>query len=342
MLMGGGGGGGTTPEEETHTDSCTKIQTIIGGLTIAEYEGSPRRFGTIYSSSYADGGTIRPGGASFPRPGFPKRVEPSAAPYDQLDDGRPRQIELGKGPSETSFYNIKGNMVAEPISITKPILIPKLIPIPNPIPIPESILIPKPIPILDPIPIPILDLFPIPIMDLIPISKPIPIPITALESTLEWAPDQTPESESIPASETAPELIPNTESESGSEMSAFQTDTKYYDRPQAGSLEEDFTIPAGGTGRKPHSFALSPEMDYRSGCGTAEFGTTFRPVSYGRVQKPGGGNGTGEAKEILNEPCVEYDDMCNSMPILEDGLSSGHASDSEGNTVATVAIKAAI
>lgn len=64
-------------------------------------------------------------------------------------------------------------------------------------------------------------------------------------------------------------------------MSAFQSDTKYYDRPQAGSLEEDFTIPAGGTGRKPHSFALSPEMDYRSGCGTAEFGTTFRPVSYG-------------------------------------------------------------
>ncbi|XP_041761319.1 uncharacterized protein LOC121587969 isoform X1 [Anopheles merus] len=232
MLMGGGGGGGTTPNKETHTDSCTKIQTIIGGLTIAEYEGSPRRFGTIYSSSYADGGSIRPGGASFPRPGFPKRVEPSAAPYDQLDDGRPRQIELGKGPSETSFYNIKGSMVA------------------------------------------------------------------------------------------------------GSEMSAFQPDTKYYDRPQAGSLEEDFTIPAGGTGRKPHSFALSPEMDYRSGCGTAEFGTTFRPVSYGRVQKPGGGNGTGEAKEILNEPCVEYEDMCNSMPILEDGLSSGHASDSEGNTVA--------
>uniref|UniRef100_A0A182KDA9 PID domain-containing protein n=1 Tax=Anopheles christyi TaxID=43041 RepID=A0A182KDA9_9DIPT len=230
-IMMGGEGGGTTPSKETHTDSCTKIQTIIGGLTIAEYEGSPRRFGTVYSNNYSTpDGLSRPGGTSFPRPGFPKRVEPSAA-YDQsppVDDGRPRLIELGKG-SETSFYNKSSTM-------------------------------------------------------------------------------------------------------NGNEMNTFQIDTKYYNRQQSGSLEEDFTIPAGSTVLKPHSFALSPEMDYRSGCET-EFGTAFRPVSYGRVKKTGG-NGKGDGKEILNEPCVEYEDMCNSMPILEDGLSSGHASDSEGNTVA--------
>uniref|UniRef100_A0A182XXT4 Protein lin-10 n=1 Tax=Anopheles stephensi TaxID=30069 RepID=A0A182XXT4_ANOST len=184
-----------------------------GGLTIAEYEGSPRRFGTIYSNNYSTpDGTIRPGSNSFPRPGFPKRVETMAS-----DDGQPRLIELGGKSNEAgNFYN-KTNTMA------------------------------------------------------------------------------------------------------GNDMN-FQIDTKYFNCKQQVALEEDL-IPAGSTSSiiKPHSFVLSPETDYR-------------PRSFDRA-KSGGISVKSDAKEILNEPCVEYEDMCNSMPILEDGLSSGHASDSEGNTV---------
>uniref|UniRef100_A0A182MW38 PDZ domain-containing protein n=1 Tax=Anopheles culicifacies TaxID=139723 RepID=A0A182MW38_9DIPT len=205
--------GGNTPSKETHTETATKIQTIIGGLTIAEYEGSPRRFGTIYSSSYSiPEGTIRPGGNSFPRPGFPKRVEPIVP-----DDGRPRLIELGKN-NEASFYNKT-----------------------------------------------------------------------------------------------------NTMDDIGNDMN-FQVDTKYYNCKQHVALDEDMQ-PAGSSIRKPHNFVLSPETDYR-------------PGSFVRSSKTAGVDVKSDAKEtILNEPCIEYEDMCNSMPILEDGLSSGHASDSEGNTV---------
>ena len=75
------------------------------------------------------------------------------------------------------------------ISIQELILIPKLIPIRESIliPFPEQIAIPRSIPILIPEPIPDLEL--------------------TLESTLE--------SESIPATESPPELNPNMESESG-------------------------------------------------------------------------------------------------------------------------------
>ncbi|XP_052900842.1 uncharacterized protein LOC128307148 isoform X1 [Anopheles moucheti] len=205
--------GGNTPIKETHTETATKIQTIIGGLTIAEYEGSPRRFGTIYSNNYSTpDGTIRPVSNNFPRPGFPKRVESGAA-----DDGRPRLIELGQN-NEASFYNktnTMGGMIDE-------------------------------------------------------------------------------------------------------NDTNFQIDTKYYNCKQHVALDEDF-MPADSSIHKPHSFVLSPETDYR-------------PGSFARINA--GVNVKSDAKEtILNEPCVEYEDMCNSMPILEDGLSSGHASDSEGNTV---------
>ncbi|XP_050079922.1 uncharacterized protein LOC126567712 [Anopheles maculipalpis] len=208
-------GGGTTPSKESHTDNANKIQTIIGGLTIAEYEGSPRRFGTIYSSNYTTpDGTIRPGSNSFPRPGFPKRVETMSS-----DDGQPRLIELGKSSEGTaSFYN-KTNMMA------------------------------------------------------------------------------------------------------GNELN-FPVDTKYFNCKQQVALDEDLHPDSGGSGSsmiKQHSFVLSPETDYR-------------PRSFARG-KSAGVNVKSDVKEILNEPCVEYEDMCNSMPILEDGLSSGHASDSEGNTV---------
>ncbi|XP_049290373.1 uncharacterized protein LOC125767628 isoform X1 [Anopheles funestus] len=202
--------GGSTPNKETHTETSTKMQTIIGGLTIAEYEGSPRRFGTIYSNNYSTpDGTIRPGSNSFPRPGFPKRVEPIAP-----DEGRPRLNELGKN-NEASFYNKTNTM-------------------------------------------------------------------------------------------------------GGNDMN-FQVDTKYYNCKQHVALDEDI-MPAGSSILKPHSFVLSPETDYRPGC-------------FARGKNVGVNVKTDTKETVLNEPCVEYEDMCNSMPILEDGLSSGHASDSEGNTV---------
>uniref|UniRef100_A0A182PBI5 PID domain-containing protein n=1 Tax=Anopheles epiroticus TaxID=199890 RepID=A0A182PBI5_9DIPT len=126
-----------------------------------------------------------------------------------------------------------------------------------------------------------------------------------------------------PSKETHTDSCTKIQTIIANEMNAFQIDTKYYNRQQQqDALEEDFTMSAGNAARKQHSFALSPEMDYRSGCG-AEFE---------RAKKASTGV-KGDAKEILNEPCVEYEEMCNSMPILEDGLSSGHASDSEGNTV---------
>ena len=58
----------------------------------------------------------------------------------------------------------------------------------------------------------------IPIPKLIAISRPIliPEPILTTESTPASTPKSPPESESIPKSESAPELIPNTESEQGS------------------------------------------------------------------------------------------------------------------------------
>ena len=71
--------------------------------------------------------------------------------------------------------------------------------------------IPEPISILKSIPEPIPDSIP----ESTPESAPQPTPESAPEPTPESAPDSTPESESIPASESATELILNTESESG-------------------------------------------------------------------------------------------------------------------------------
>ncbi|XP_062700177.1 amyloid-beta A4 precursor protein-binding family A member 2 isoform X4 [Aedes albopictus] len=74
------GGGGRDDERNYYDVDSTKIQRIIGGLTIAEYEGSPRRFGVVDRDEGGDGsgggggfgGGGRPLGMA--RPGFPKRV----------------------------------------------------------------------------------------------------------------------------------------------------------------------------------------------------------------------------------------------------------------------------
>ncbi|XP_038117243.1 amyloid-beta A4 precursor protein-binding family A member 2 isoform X5 [Culex quinquefasciatus] len=105
-VMGGGGGGswrmaaterdilGSSPVPSENENSCassggggdernyydvdsSKIQRIIGGLTIAEYEGSPRRFGNIDRDEVEPGGATGGGSGKIggmPRPGFPKRV----------------------------------------------------------------------------------------------------------------------------------------------------------------------------------------------------------------------------------------------------------------------------
>ncbi|XP_053678378.1 amyloid-beta A4 precursor protein-binding family A member 2-like [Anopheles nili] len=209
--------GGSTPGKDTSGDNCShKIQTIIGGLTIAEYEGSPRRFGCIYSNSqYAvpEGAFSGKTGGNLPRPGFPKRVASVQLESESLDDSRPKLIELGKS-TESTFY------------------------------------------------------------------------------------DRT--------------------SVDCNKADSYTLDTKYYNCQRD---DEDDCAPAS-SGLKSHNFALSPDTDYRAG--SEPGGRKVNPNVPADVC----------SKEILHETCVEYEDMCNSMPILEDGLSSGHASDSEGNTLA--------
>ncbi|GAB0087184.1 amyloid-beta A4 precursor protein-binding family A member 1 isoform X1 [Sergentomyia squamirostris] len=74
------GAAGPRPDDASSTGSGGRVTKMIGGLPIAEYEGSPRRFGNIqYDSPISN----RPGRAPvsspalFPRPGFPHRVVPS-------------------------------------------------------------------------------------------------------------------------------------------------------------------------------------------------------------------------------------------------------------------------
>ncbi|KFB38909.1 AGAP000452-PA-like protein [Anopheles sinensis] len=225
--------------KESSTERCSKAQTVIGGLTIAEYEGSPRRFGTTAShSAYsAPDGMIsfsKSGSGNLPRPGFPKRVSSSSLDRDAQEDEKPTLIELDKCSDEFKFYD-----------------------------------------------------------------KP-----------------------SISCNE--------------SERNAYDLDTKYYYRQQTAVDGEDFSTGPGNRRKSQHSTTLSPEADSgRATCGV-DFGATpsYSTKDYGSRGKYGNAKPIG--KEILSEPCVEYEQMCNSMPILEDGLSSGHTSDSEGNAIAGV------
>ncbi|XP_055585305.1 uncharacterized protein LOC129738131 isoform X2 [Uranotaenia lowii] len=97
-------------ERNYYDVDSTKIQRIIGGLTIAEYEGSPRRFGNIDRDSGdppGNGGCGDGGGSSSSigagrstgaaRPGFPKRViSPS------ISDTRPGSTEGTRGATQTA------------------------------------------------------------------------------------------------------------------------------------------------------------------------------------------------------------------------------------------------
>lgn len=70
-------------------------------------------------------------------------------------------------------------------------------------------------------------------------------------------------------------------------------------------------------------YTLSPEsMDYDSNCGDLDSLSNDIHVNGGSV---GGGGGS------VNISVTDYARLYTSMPILEDGLSSGHASDTEKN-----------
>lgn len=75
---GGQEDGGKDDERNYYDVDSSKIQRIIGGLTIAEYEGSPRRFGMVDRDDLGGDGGGGGGGfgggrsAGMPRPGFPK------------------------------------------------------------------------------------------------------------------------------------------------------------------------------------------------------------------------------------------------------------------------------
>ncbi|XP_065077408.1 amyloid-beta A4 precursor protein-binding family A member 2-like isoform X2 [Ochlerotatus camptorhynchus] len=96
---GGQEGGGRDDERNYYDVDSSKIQRIIGGLTIAEYEGSPRRFGMVDRDDFGgDGG----GGGGFgggrsagmPRPGFPKRVISPSPQASPTTDSQSELIDL--------------------------------------------------------------------------------------------------------------------------------------------------------------------------------------------------------------------------------------------------------
>ncbi|XP_062539681.1 amyloid-beta A4 precursor protein-binding family A member 2-like isoform X2 [Armigeres subalbatus] len=102
---GGRGGGGVDDERNYYDVDSTKIQRIIGGLTIAEYEGSPRRFGMVDRDEVGgDGGGGRPAG--MPRPGFPKRV---ISPSPSELQHRPQRSPAAESQSELIDLNDDGD-----------------------------------------------------------------------------------------------------------------------------------------------------------------------------------------------------------------------------------------
>uniref|UniRef100_A0A182FJ81 Protein lin-10 n=1 Tax=Anopheles albimanus TaxID=7167 RepID=A0A182FJ81_ANOAL len=230
----------TTP----HDAGQSKHQTIIGGLTIAEYDGSPRRFGSIYTNDYpsSDGLIFYKAACGMARPGFPKRISREAEPSHpgtgrraELDSRRSKLIDLDIDHEANSYSQVTMN---------------------------------------------------------------------------------------------------------GSEVNedSFDLHTKYYSQQQQQQHQvEEIEHLQQGSNLNLHDFALSPETDYGSSCGvdlTLEAALHYASNDYGNSHKAYGTTASrlvdcGSGKDVLT--AAEYGRMCNSMPILEDGLSSGHASDSEGN-----------
>uniref|UniRef100_A0A1B0D2W1 Uncharacterized protein n=1 Tax=Phlebotomus papatasi TaxID=29031 RepID=A0A1B0D2W1_PHLPP len=97
------------PDGTSSPGSGSRVTKMIGGLPIAEYEGSPRRFGNVqYDSPVANrttsGRTVLASPAVFPRPGFPHRVvpSPSGGAYGNCqEDG---QEEVKTQPPTTFDY----------------------------------------------------------------------------------------------------------------------------------------------------------------------------------------------------------------------------------------------
>ncbi|XP_055680912.1 uncharacterized protein LOC129788691 [Lutzomyia longipalpis] len=91
--------GAAAPRQESEPSPGVnnRVTKVIGNLPIAEYEGSPRRFGNIQYDSPVNraGRNVLASPALFPpRPGFPQRVVPSpnAASYEDIpppDDAKP-------------------------------------------------------------------------------------------------------------------------------------------------------------------------------------------------------------------------------------------------------------
>ncbi|XP_058063119.1 uncharacterized protein LOC131213158 isoform X2 [Anopheles bellator] len=232
-------------------DGRTKGQTIIGGLMIAEYEGSPRRFGSIYTDDYPqpDGLILYKTTGNLPRPpGFPKRVNSAASLALNCDDDCDSHVEDTNDVSNINRQRL--------------------------------------------------------------------IDLEIGESSLYNAVN-----------------VKGTQSNE----TAFNGQTKYYSQAQQPQqIEQDND--KQGSNLKLHDFALSPVTDYESGC-RADFnlhssltGVVNNYENTKTYDTAVSDTNHRVSKEHIGAPCTEYGRMCNSMPILEDGLSSGHASDSESNT----------
>ncbi|XP_052564027.1 uncharacterized protein LOC120416596 isoform X7 [Culex pipiens pallens] len=149
-VMGGGGGGswrmaaterdilGSSPVPSENENSCassggggdernyydvdsSKIQRIIGGLTIAEYEGSPRRFGNIDRDEVEPGGATGGGSGKIggmPRPGFPKRViSPCMSDAKGVDSQQSSElIDLNDDGSEPGRGLLLSNRISDSLS----------------------------------------------------------------------------------------------------------------------------------------------------------------------------------------------------------------------------------
>ncbi|XP_038117297.1 uncharacterized protein LOC6042731 isoform X6 [Culex quinquefasciatus] len=149
-VMGGGGGGswrmaaterdilGSSPVPSENENSCassggggdernyydvdsSKIQRIIGGLTIAEYEGSPRRFGNIDRDEVEPGGATGGGSGKIggmPRPGFPKRViSPCMSDAKGVDPQQSSElIDLNDDGSEPGRGLLLSNRISDSLS----------------------------------------------------------------------------------------------------------------------------------------------------------------------------------------------------------------------------------
>ncbi|XP_050099098.1 uncharacterized protein LOC126579645 isoform X2 [Anopheles aquasalis] len=238
----------TTPHDAT---GQAKHQTIIGGLTIAEYDGSPRRFGSIYTNDYppSDGLIFYKASSGLARPGFPKRISRDPEHAHPDTGGRSKLIDLDIDHEVNSYSEVTVN--------------------------------------------------------------------------------------GGDSNEDTFDLHTKYYSQQHQHQQEQQQQQQALHQQQQHQVKEEHL--QQGSNLNLHDFALSPETDYGSSCGvdlTLEAALHYASNDYGSSHKAYATTANqlvdcGTGKDVLT--AAEYGRMCNSMPILEDGLSSGHASDSEGN-----------